>query len=119
MPERFIRMFTDPDTAPWITSFMVFFGSSFAGLATALRDGSGITRRHVATAMLNSGLLGLIIFMIGYSRFKDDVFFLVGLSLLAGIGSASLMTFAVQLLKRRMAALIGVDVIDNSEIDKP
>ncbi len=109
MPDRLLRLLSDPETAPWVTSFLVFIGASFAGLATALRDGRDITLRQFANATLNSGLLGLILFMLGYNRLKDDLPFLIGLSLLAGIGSASLMTFAVQLLKRRLTALIGGD----------
>lgn len=110
MPERLLKAMIDPDASPWLHAFFVFIAASFAGLASHLREGGSINARMVTTAMLNSGLLGLIVFLLGYSRMGNDMPFLIGFSLLAGVGSASLMTFAVQLAKRRLAAMLGIDL---------
>ncbi|GEM_PF-4554612 len=110
MPERLIKLMAEADRNPWVMSMIVFFCSSFAGLATHLREGGTITGRQFLTAMLNSGMLGTIIFLMGYKTFSDNLPYLVAMSLLAGIGSASLMSFMVQLFKRRAAALVGVNM---------
>ena len=109
MPERILRAMNDPDAIPWLHAILIFIGASFAGLASHLREGGVINARMVTSATLNSGLLGLIVFLMAYSRLRDDMPFLAGFSLLAGVGSSSLMSFAIQIIKRHMAALIGVD----------
>lgn len=107
MPERFLRAFIEADASPWFHSIMVFIGASFAGLASYLREGGALTVRMVLSAVLNSGILGLIVFLVGYSRLSNDLPLLVGISLLSGVGSASLMTFAIQLLRRRLSIFFG------------
>lgn len=85
---------------------LAFFGASFAGLATQLRSGKDLTRRAIASAMLNSGLVGAIIALLGYRTFAEDIPYLMGMSLLAGIGGATILDFALQLLKRRLGITI-------------
>ncbi|WP_090456236.1 hypothetical protein [Nitrosospira sp. Nsp1] len=88
---------------------LAFFGASFAGLATQLRSGNALTRRAVASAMLNSGLIGSIIALLGYRTFAEDLPYLMGMSLLAGIGGATILDFALLLLKRRMGIIIRIE----------
>lgn len=75
---------------------------SVAGLASYLRSGRELTARQVFSAMLNSGLLGLAIAFLWYRYFngKDNIWFLLGVSLLAGLGGASLLDFILMLCKR-------------------
>jgi hypothetical protein len=74
--------------------------SSFAGLARLLRSGEPMTFRAVASAMLNSGIFGLVIALFWYNYFeKTNVYFLVAISGLAGLGGATLIDFAMQLFR--------------------
>ena len=66
--------------------------SSFAGLAELLRSGRPITPRAVIAAMLNSGLIGLALGLIWYTYFlgMGNIYFLVGVCTLAGLGGATM-----------------------------
>lgn len=116
MPERILELILKADSNPWLTAILVFLGSSVAGLATLLREGKPIDGRNVASATLNSGLFGTIIFLVAWQYYRENLPGLVGISLLAGIGAASLISFAITLMKRRMAALAGVDACS---LEKP
>lgn len=76
--------------------------SSFAGLAELLRSGRPITTRAVLSAMLNSGLIGLAIGLVWYHKFLGDgnVYFLVGVCVLAGLGGATFIDFAISSFTR-------------------
>lgn len=75
----------------------VFGLSSFAGLASLLRSGRAVSPMSIASAMLNSGLLGLGIFLLWYTYFRDgdNIAFLVGVCLFAGLGGATALDFIV------------------------
>lgn len=107
MPERMLRAIFSDENTTLLVCLAAFFGSSFSGLATHLRSGSPLTTRMVLAAVLNSGLVGLIVALMGYKTFQDNLTYLLGLSLLAGIGGATLLDFMVALLKRRMGILSG------------
>lgn len=107
MPDRLIKVaFMWGDSL--LIAALAFFGASFAGLASQLRSGKALTRRAVASAMLNSGLVGSIIALMGYRTFAEDLPYLMGMSLLAGIGGATILDFALQLLKRRLGIIIHI-----------
>lgn len=79
------------------------FGSCFAiascaGLAALLRSRKQLTWRLITAAFLYSGLFGLVIGLIWYNYCggQDNVYFLIGVSGLAGLGGTSLLDFAVQ-----------------------
>lgn len=118
MPERVLRLLIEADSNPWLASLFVFVGASFAGLATHLREGKPLERKAVISSVLNSGMFGSIIFLMAWKAYADNVPGLVGLSLLAGIGSASLVSFAVALVKRRMAAVLGVENVQEATDEK-
>lgn len=94
---------------PWVIGMLAFFGASFAGLATQLRAGKAITPRAVAAAMLNSGFIGAIIALMGYQMFTDNLPYLIGLSLLAGIGGATMLDFILTAFKRRLGIVIRIE----------
>ena len=76
--------------------FSAVFGlSSFAGLASLLRSGRPVSPLAIASAMLNSVLLGLGIFLLWYNYFRsgDNILFLVGVCLFAGLGGATVLDF--------------------------
>jgi hypothetical protein len=74
--------------------------SSFAGLAALLRSGKALTWRIIVAAFLYSGIFGLVIGLLWYNYFGGDnnnnIFFLIGVSGLAGLGGTSLLEFVVQ-----------------------
>lgn len=49
--------------------------------------------------MLNSGLLGLAINFIWYSKFRDNMYFLIGICILSGLGGMSTMDIILQFFK--------------------
>lgn len=80
--------------------FISAFGvSSFAGLAALLRAGKPINVVAVFSAILNSGLLGLALALLWYHKFQDNVYFLIGICVLAGLGGATMVDFILQAFK--------------------
>jgi hypothetical protein len=82
--------------------------SSFAGLAALLRAGEQVTKKSVFSAMLNSGILGVIIALLWYASYKDNVHFLIGVCALAGLGGNTLIDFALSLLKSKLTTVMAV-----------
>lgn len=75
--------------------------SSFAGLAALLRSGQPLSKRLIASAILNSGLFGLAVAMIWRELYGETRYpwFMLGVSLLAGLGGNSLLDFAIQAIQ--------------------
>lgn len=81
--------------------FVSAFGvSSFAGLATLLRFARKFTRMGVISAMLNAGFLGLAIALIWYQNYRkaENVYGLLGICVLAGMGGSTLTDLLISLL---------------------
>ncbi|MEW5709816.1 MAG: hypothetical protein AB1830_13075 [Pseudomonadota bacterium] len=100
-------MFTDHAGDAWMVAALAFLGASFAGLANQLRLHNTVTWRSIVAALLNSGFVGLIVAMLGYKTFQDNLPYLYGISLLAGIGGASLLDFMIEGLRRWLSAFVG------------
>lgn len=68
-----------------------FSVSACAGLATLLRFAKKVSKLSVASAILNSGLLGLAISLIWYQNYLEEknIYSLVGFCVLAGMGGSS------------------------------
>ena len=88
--------------APLQALVAAFLIAAFGGLAALLRSQHPITLRSALAAILYSGLLGLVIALLWYNYFdgQGNIFFLLGVSGLSGIGGATLADFLVQLLKQ-------------------
>lgn len=83
--------------------------SSFAGLAALLRSGQKLSYRAVISAMLNSGLMGLVIFMTWYNLYgPENMWFLMGVSILAGLGGNTAIDFILTLAKKLIEVKAGV-----------
>jgi hypothetical protein len=82
--------------------------SSFAGLAALLRTGKKITTTLVISAVLNSGLIGLCVGLLWYTKFQDNIYFLVGVCTLAGLGGATTIDFALSMFKSALKSKLGV-----------
>lgn len=82
--------------------------SSFAGLAALLRGGDKLTYRAVASAMMNSGFMGIVIYTIGSKVYagNENVWFLMGISTLAGLGGNTAIDFFLTLAKSVILAKV-------------
>lgn len=81
--------------------FVSAFGvSAFAGLATLLRFARKFSRIAVISAMLNAGFLGLAIALIWYQNYckAENVYGLLGICVLAGMGGSTLTDLLISLL---------------------
>lgn len=87
------------DKIPPLTMFISAIAiSSFGGLASFLRSRRKLEFRAVFAAALYSGLMGLIIALCWYNWFdgQGNLYFLLGISGLAGIGGTTFLDFIVQ-----------------------
>lgn len=109
--------------------FASAFGvAAFAGLASLLRSGSKVTVLSVLSAFLNSGLVGLGISLLWYHKFQDNVYFLIGVCVLAGLGGATTVDailnavksggFSIKIGKNGDAQLPGIGVSTDGEKQK-
>jgi hypothetical protein len=86
-----------------IEFFACVFGlAAFAGLASVLRGRAPVTRLRVFSATLNSGLLGLALSLLWYRRYADDVYYLVGVCLLVGLGGTPTVGFALKVFRAQI-----------------
>jgi len=80
--------------------------SSLAGLAALLRSEKQLSIRVVLSTILYSGMSGVIIALIWYRHFgsagngEGSIFFLLGISGLAGIGGTTMLDFVVEVIKK-------------------
>lgn len=84
-----------------VSVFVSAFGAaSFAGLATLLRFAKKISKLSVVSAMLNAGFLGLAIALIWYQNYRQagNVYGLIGVCVLAGMGGSTLTDLLITLL---------------------
>lgn len=101
---RFERMVhaTGDDAAGWIL-FLIFagVGASALGLGVYLRSGGALTVRAVVGVLIHSLMWGIVVFLMGYSTLRGDIPMLLGLSMLSGIGTASVLDVVLMLIKMR------------------
>ena len=92
-----------PDRLSPLQALVAAFSiSSFGGLAALLRSDKPITWRAAIAAVMYSGMMGLVIALLWYNFFdgKGNVFFLLGVSGLAGIGGTTAIDFLIQVIKK-------------------
>lgn len=83
--------------ALFISAFVL---SAVAGFAALLRQRGEITWRLLLSSVLNSGVLGLMMAFLLFSYFRESVWFLLGLCVLAGFGGMTLVGFVLFLVKQ-------------------
>ncbi len=81
----------------FVSSFTL---AAFSGLATMLRSDQQMTRTKVVGQVLNSGLMGLGTSLLFYAKFEENLYFLVGVCLVAGISGASTLDFLVSVIRK-------------------
>lgn len=93
----------------FVVSFVI---ASVAGLARLLRSyptNEQIPYRVYISAMLNSGVFGLIIALLWYHSYSDNLTFLIGISALAGVGGITLFDFLLLFIQKKIGIKIVVD----------
>lgn len=89
------------DTFHALSVFLSAFGAaSFAGLATLLRFAKKLSKLSVVSAMLNAGFLGLAIALLWYQNYRkaENVYGLIGVCVLAGMGGSTLTDLLISVL---------------------
>lgn len=107
--ERVLQAMGD-DVAWWFLLALVGgAGASMLGLSMLLRSGNELNRRTVIGALLHSAVWGVVVFLLSYSTLKGDLPMLLGLSIMSGLGSASLVDLVLMGVKQRF----GISVVIN------
>jgi len=78
--------------------------ASVAGLAALLRSKQRLSVRNVLAAILYSAVAGLLIALLWYKKFggdDGDLYFLMGVSGLAGAGGISILDLGIQALRSK------------------
>lgn len=86
--------------APAGVFISAFLMSAFAGLACLLRSGVKIRWLNTTSSLLNSGFLGLGISLLWYTKFQDNVYFLLGVCVMAGLGGMAMVELALALFRK-------------------
>lgn len=81
----------------FVASFAV---AAFSGLAALLRSGVKLSLLAVSSAILNSGLLGLGISLLWYVHFRDNLYFLIGVCLISGLGGMTTIDFVLAAIRK-------------------
>jgi len=105
--------YQDPPTV-FTATFAI---SSLAGLAQLLRSGKELSRRNILSAMLNSGIFGLVIALVWWEKYSVEpqgIWFLMGVSLMAGLGGVTLLDFAIEMIRGTGKISITVENDDDS-----
>ena len=76
-----------------------FFVAAFAGLAALLRSVTPLSTKSVCSALLNSGLLGLAISLLWYTKFQSNPFFLIGICVISGLGGLLSVDFVLKAIQ--------------------
>jgi hypothetical protein len=97
----------DPSTvSPWLLFGGVFIVASLGGLAALLRSGQELTPRQIFSALLNSGMVGVIIATMLWSRYgAGDPFLLFSVSILAGFGGATTIDLLFQYTRKKLGII--------------
>lgn len=96
-----------------------FSVAAVAGLAQLLHSGQPLTVRSVLSATLHSGMSGMIVGLLWFNFFTtENIYFLVGLSGLAGIAGSSAIEFLCQLVAGNIGLSIKIDKGNEHEGDK-
>lgn len=92
-----------PITMPELVTFVAGFGlAAIGGLAALLRSRQSLSCRKAAASMLYTGMLGLVIALLGYGRFADaqDISALLALCGLSGLGGQSAVDLVLQIFAK-------------------
>lgn len=96
----------------FISAFMI---AALGGLAGTLRSRRALSWRNVVSAALSTGLMGLTMALLWYNYFEGrrDIYFLLGICGLAGLGGVT----AIDLFNR-IAKKGGIQIVISPQEDK-
>jgi hypothetical protein len=98
------------ETSLWLLFAMIGgAGASVLALGMLLRSNETLTKRVVMGTLLHSAAWGAAMFLIGYSRYTNDLPFLVGLSIFSGMGVASSLDLVLLLVKQRLGISVTIN----------
>lgn len=107
---------TSPEQLLFVFAFLI---SGACGVAWLLRSNLPINYRSVASAILNSGLLGLIVSLLWYRSYHEAPYFLLGICGLAGIGGVATVeicsNFFTRILGKYLGTKFGVQLLSDKE----
>lgn len=106
----------EPTISFWGVFASAFAVSALAGLAALLRSGAKITPLGILSAVLNSGLLGLGIGLLWYTKFRDNLCFLIGICLLSGLGGMTSVDFVLKAIRK---GGFSIKLGDNGSVEMP
>lgn len=91
-----------PDRLDPISVFLSCFSiASLGGIANLLRGQKPLQMRVILATLIYSGLTGLVIGLVWFNHYRDtNVYFLIGISGLAGLGGTTLLDVLVQIMSR-------------------
>jgi len=104
-------------TLTQVWTFVAAFGiAALAGLAALLRSKQEIRWRNFLSAILYSGIVGLIVSMIAHKYFEQNIPLLLAISGLSGIGGATTLDLVRMLLRGKLDIRVIPRSEDNDEI---
>lgn len=100
-----------------LSSFAV---SAIAGLAALLRSEEKLTWIKVLSSVLNSGMLGLGISLLWYLKFQTNIYMLIGICVLAGLGGMTTIEFVLAAFRKGGFSVVlgkngSVEIPDNTK----
>jgi hypothetical protein len=81
----------------FVAAFLV---AAFGGLASLMRQEKALKFSKCTSAMLNSGLLGLGVSFVWYTQFKENVYTLLGICIMLGLGGNSAIDFVLNAVRK-------------------
>jgi hypothetical protein len=98
-----------PELSPLEVFLSCFTISALGGFFSLLRSERPISLRSCCAATFYSGVIGLVIGLLWYNYWADtNIFFLIGVSGLAGLGGLSLSDLVIKLLRGKLGIKISV-----------
>ena len=88
------------DLSPVEVFISCFTLAAFCGFFTHLRGPKALTIREVVAVTFYSGLVGLVIGLVWFSYFPGNLYFLIGVSGLAGLGGTTMTAAIVKRIQK-------------------
>lgn len=84
----------------WLLLLAIFPACSFAGLAALLRSKQKLSKRNILSAVLNSGLFGVVVAAVMLHQYGlDSLYLTIGVSILSGLGGNTALDFGFEVVK--------------------
>ena len=92
--------------------------SAFCGIAWLLRSSQPINIRTFLSALLNSGMLGIVVALLWFQYYSESTYFLLGICGLAGIGGVTIVdklsSVVTDIFAKILEKRLGIKLLDDS-----